>query len=173
MRLGAGADVPPVLEGPTGGAYVWHAMRLGSVATVSVTALALGLAAAASGGHAKSAFIGPYTGVATGSRSNFRHLDNQSTDPKTHVVSDSNDEYHGRFTYSFRVENGVVNGIGNGDYQSATWHLQGVNGDQGAFSCDIPVHTQPFSARITGYAAGGMLFLRFELNDDAVERNDA
>src|SRR4051794_22562333 len=141
------------------------------VAMTAVVLAALALAATASGGPARTGFIGPYTGVATGSRSNFHHLDNQSTDPKNHVVSDSNDEYHGRFTYSFRVEKGVVSGRGDGDYQSATWHLQGVNGDQGSFSCDIPVNTQPFSALITGYAAGGMLFLRFELNDDAVERN--
>jgi Ca2+-binding RTX toxin-like protein len=150
-------------------------MRTGLLLAGTLAATALCFAGTATSGPSRAVghtFIGPYTGVATGSRDGFHHKDNGSTDPKTHVVSESTDEYHGRFTYSFRIENGVVSGIGNGDYQSATWHLQGTNGDKGAFNCDIPVTTQPFSVRITGYAAGGSIYLKFLINDDAVERND-
>jgi Ca2+-binding RTX toxin-like protein len=150
-------------------------MRVGLVLMGMLAAAALVFAATATSGPSRTtsrAFIGPYTGVATGERDGFHHKDNGSTDPKSHIVSDSTDEYHGRFTYSFRIDNGVVKGTGNGDYQSATWHLQGTNGDNGAFNCDIPVTTQAFSVRITGYAAGGSIYLQFHLNDDAVEKND-
>jgi Ca2+-binding RTX toxin-like protein len=150
-------------------------MRVGlRLAAVAATAT-LVLAVTGTGGATRSSgiFIGPYTGVATGGVDRFRHKDNQSTDPKTHVVSESSDAYHGRFLYSFRIDNGAVKGVGNGDYQSATWHLSGTNGDKGGFDCDIPITTQPFSVRITGFAAGGSIFLRFLVNDDAVERNDA
>src|SRR3954452_15223047 len=124
-------------------------MRKGLLVLVALAALA-SAASAASGParHRAGGFIGPYTGVATGSRDNFHHRDNGSTDPKTHVVSESTDAYHGRFLYSFRIENGVVSGTGNGDYQSATWHLEGMNGDNGSFSCDIPIHTQAYSATV-------------------------
>src|SRR4051794_26808264 len=141
-------------------------MRKGLLVLVALAALAS--AASAASGPARDragGFIGPYTGVATGSRDNFHHRDNGSTDPDPHVVSDATDASHGRFLSSSRTESGGVSGTGNGDYQSATWHLEGVNGDNGSFSCDIPIHTQAYSATITGYAAGGQLFLRFKLDD--------
>src|SRR5438105_8665758 len=96
----------------------WTSMRAGlslilAAATVAVVATGAGQARRASGG-----FIGPYTGVAAGGVDRFGHSDNQSTDPKTHVVSTSNDAYRGRLTYSFRIDNGVVKGSGTGVYQS-------------------------------------------------------
>jgi Ca2+-binding RTX toxin-like protein len=148
-------------------------MRAGLQVLVVAAAAAVVLAASGTGEARRTAgaFIGPYTGVATGGVDRFGHKDNQSSDPKSHVVSTSNDSYRGRFTYSFRIDNGVIKGNGNGAYQSATWHLSGTNGDKGSFDCDIPITTQPFSVRVTGFAAGGELYIRFLINDDALERN--
>ena len=116
-------------------------------------------------------FIGPFTGVGVGGQTRFGHSDNKSTNPDSHVVSDSNEAYSGRFTYSFRIENGVIEGIGEGVYQSATWHLSGVNGKNGAFSCDPTVTTKDFRVAVTGWTVGPKMYLYFEL-PGSEERNE-
>jgi Ca2+-binding RTX toxin-like protein len=59
--------------------------------------------------------------------------------------------------------NGVVTGRGNGAYQAATWHLQGVNGSNGPFSCDVPMTTTEFGVRIYGRLRDGTVRLWFGL----------
>jgi RTX calcium-binding nonapeptide repeat (4 copies) len=118
------------------------------------------------------AFIGPYTGLGRGSLEVRRHIDNQASDPADRIVTDSLDVYRARFRYSFRIDGfGRINGIGNGSYQTATYHLEGTNGDQGSFSCDLDMSTTDFALRVTGQAADGRMTVRFAL-DGAREAND-
>jgi hypothetical protein len=116
--------------------------------------------------------IGPYRGTATGGVDRHRHIDNQSSNPDSHIVGDSDDSEKGHFTYTFRLDNGVITGTGNGDYSTVTWHLEGTNGNHGHFSCDIPLTVKPYGVRIRGFAADGTLYLRFHIGDEAVETND-
>jgi hypothetical protein len=110
------------------------------------------------------AFIGPYTGVATGNVDRFRHTDNQNADPTSRFAVDSHDVYKVRFTYSFRIQgDGTVEGTGHGVYQSATWHLSGHNGSGGDFACDVPVSGDPFDVTVSGHADGPRMRLTFEL----------
>jgi Ca2+-binding RTX toxin-like protein len=146
--------------------------RAGVIAAVVL----LGLVAASSTGardHTaqRHAFLGPYTGVGVGGQQRFGHSDNKATNPDDHVVSDSNETYRGRFTYSFRIEKGVVSGTGEGVYQTSTWHLQGVNGKNGSFSCDPTVDTKDFSVDVGGWVVGTKMYLFFEL-PGSQERNE-
>jgi Ca2+-binding RTX toxin-like protein len=129
----------------------------------AVTALVLSTAgvAARPAAQSPSAFIGPYTGVGTGGVDRTLHHDNKNPDPNNHVSFNSDDSYRGRFVYSFRIANNVVHGTGEGSYQSATWHLQGVNGSDGSFSCDPVVTTNGFTVEIFGVVVGRTMFLRF------------
>ena len=63
-------------------------------ATAAAVVLALGAAAPA------SAFIGPYTGVGSGTSDHNGHQENSD---QTFVVN-SHHTYSGRFTYSFRID---------------------------------------------------------------------
>ena len=118
------------------------------------------------------AFIGPYTGVGRGVLERVRNVDNQSPDPANHLVVKSEDRYEARFRYSFRIDAfGVISGVGNGSYLSATWHLSGTNGDQGSFDCDVAMTTTEFAVRITGRAADGKMHVRFVM-DGAREANE-
>jgi hypothetical protein len=118
-----------------------------------------------------SADIGPYTGSGTGLLDRYRHVDNHAPDPD-HIVTDSKDVYRGRFTYSFRIDRfGNISGKGTGTYDPATWHLEGVNGSNGPFACDIPMTTPPFGVAVTGHADDGAMHLRFAL-DGAHESNE-
>jgi Ca2+-binding RTX toxin-like protein len=150
--------------------------RLGAAALVFaalVTVIGAGAAPAARSRSSVSraaVFEGPFTGVGIGGTDRYRHLDNHASNPDDHIVTDSNDGYRGRFLYSFRIDHGVISGTGEGVYQSATWHLQGTNGKNGGFSCDVPVEAQPFSVLVTGRAAKGVLTVHFTLQD-AVETN--
>lgn len=147
--------------------------RVGVIATVFLLGLVVAGTTAArehTAGH--DSFIGPFTGVATGGVDRVSHRDNKSSNPDTHVVSDSQENYQGRFTYSFRIENGEVIGMGQGVYTAATWHLSGVNGKEGSFSCDVPVATQPFEVVVRGFAVGGHLYLDFTIIGSE-ERNAA
>jgi len=119
-------------------------------------------------GHAS--FIGPYTGVATGEQTRFGHSDNnQSGD--SHITSDSDEDYQARFTFSFRVENGEVIGTGEGVYLATTWHLSGVNGKYGGFSCDPEVTGKPFQVTVVGFRLDNELLVEFSLAN-ASEQND-
>lgn len=115
-------------------------------------------------------FIGPFTGVATGGRVETSTHDNKDADPNHHVTSTSDEEYKGRFLFSFRIDNGVVTGTGEGTYQTATWHLAGTNGSNGAFSCDVPLTTTDYGVKITGTATNGDIRVLFTL-DGAKEHN--
>ncbi len=118
-----------------------------------------------------AASIGPYTGVVRGHLDRQRHVDNHAPDPD-HIVTDSKDIYRGRFTYSFRIDEfGTITGRGDGSYQQATWHLEGVNGSHGPFSCDIPMRTTDFTVRVTGQTSDGQMHVRFAL-EGAREAND-
>jgi Ca2+-binding RTX toxin-like protein len=133
-----------------------------------LAALVVGFAALTAPADAS---IGPYTGVGTGLLDRYRHIDNHQPDPD-HIVTDSKDVYQGRFTYSFSIDAfGNITGTGNGTYQPATWRLSGVNGSQGAFSCEIPMRTTPFTVRVTGQTADGEMHVRFAL-EGAREAND-
>lgn len=136
--------------------------------TAGLVAALVVLAAAA---DPAAAFIGPFTGVGHGLLDRHRHTDNHEADPN-HIVVDSTDVYRGRFTYSFRIDEfGTITGTGHGSYQTATWHLEGVNGDQGPFSCDVPMRTTDFTVRVTGAADDGRMRVRFAL-EGAREAND-
>jgi Ca2+-binding RTX toxin-like protein len=113
---------------------------------------------------AADAFIGPYTGVARGTLERVRNVDNQAPDPADHLVVRSEDVYRARFRYSFRIDGyGRIRGNGNGSYQQADWHLEGTNGDQGPFSCDVEMLTTEFRVRIRGRANEGRMRVRFEM----------
>jgi len=145
--------------------------RIGVIASVVLLGL---VAASATGarqhGVRHHSFIGPFTGVATGGEDRVSHRDDKSSNPDNHVVSDSLENYQGRFTYSFRIENGEVAGTGQGVYTAATWHLSGVNGKNGSFSCDVPLETQAFSVVVNGFAVDGRLYLYFTITGSQ-ERN--
>ena len=119
-----------------------------------------------------AASIGPYTGVGNGLLDRFRHIDNHAPDPD-HIVTNSKDVYRGRFRYSFQIDGfGNISGNGNGSYRRpTTWHLDGVNGSHGPFSCDITMRTTDFRVRVTGRANDGRMHLRFSL-EGARESND-
>ena len=115
--------------------------------------------------------IGPYTGVGRGLLDRHRHVDNHAPDPD-HIVTDSTDVYRGRFTYSFRIDEfGTITGRGDGSYQQPAWHLEGVNGSNGPFSCDITMRTTEFTVRVTGQTSDGEMHVRFAL-EGAREAND-
>jgi Ca2+-binding RTX toxin-like protein len=97
-----------------------------------------------------------YSGVGTGLLDRSRHTVTSS------YTVDSKDVYRGRFTYSFRIVNGVVQGSGNGTYQTATWRLDGVNEGQG-FGCDVPMTATPFRVTVSGSATAQNIRLRFAL----------
>lgn len=107
--------------------------------------------------------VGPYTGVATALVDQYRHIENSS------VVSDSKDVYNARFTYSFRIRNGIVEGRGTGVYLSATWTLNGTSDGQ-SFGCSPPVSTTPFNVVVSGSATQTQIRLTFRLVG-ARERN--
>jgi Ca2+-binding RTX toxin-like protein len=111
---------------------------------------------------AQQAFVGPYTGVATGEQTRVSHHDNGSSGDN-HVTSDSDEDYQARFTYSFRVENGEISGTGEGVYLNATWHLSGVNGSNGGFSCDPEVTGDPFHVEVLGFRLDNQLVVSFYL----------
>jgi hypothetical protein len=135
--------------------------------SLAVAALGLTASSATSGTPPSSAAVsaGPYTGVAIGVLDRFRHIESSFT-------SNSSDYYRGRFTYSFQIDDfGNVTGRGDGAYLDATWHLDGVNGDRGAFNCDVPMFTQPYTVRVIGSATADTIALRFAM-EGSREWND-
>jgi Ca2+-binding RTX toxin-like protein len=118
--------------------------------------LALGAAAPA------AAFIGPYTGVGTGSSDHYVHTNNSDQSD----VVDSKHVYKGRFTYSFRIDPyGTIDGRGDGTFQSATWRLDGRN-DNVPFGCNPPITTSPnYEVEINGFVTDGRAHLTMSLLD--------
>ena len=134
-------------------------MRVVVLLSLVIAAFALpGSGAPASSAPSSSAVtIGPYTGVGIGLLDRYRHINNST------FTSDSKDVYKGRFTYSFRIENGIVRGRGNGNYLAATWRLDGVNHGVGVFGCNVPMKTTPFTVRVIGRVEGEKVRLHFGL----------
>jgi Ca2+-binding RTX toxin-like protein len=120
-------------------------------------------------GAEHSSFIGPYTGVATGEQTRVGHSDNNASGDN-HITSDSDEDYRARFTYSFRVEDGEIIGTGEGVYLAATWHLSGVNGSYGGFSCDPAVTASAFHVAVDGFTLENDLLIQF--HPQASEKND-
>jgi hypothetical protein len=118
---------------------------------------------------AASADIGPFRGTGTGLVDRFHRM----VRPEDNFHSNSKDVYRGRFVYSFSVnEHGIIRGRGQGAYQSATWHLDGNNGDKGAFNCDIPMTFSPsWTVEISGQVVDGEARPKFE-PVGATERNE-
>jgi hypothetical protein len=127
-------------------------------------------AGAKSGGDdrpvARAAWLGPFTGSASGVVDRYRHTDNGLAG-SARFFSDSKDFYRARFTYAFIVHSdGRVEGRGYGNYVAATWRLEGRNPsrpDNPDFACEIPVSGRPFDVKVTGTAERGTLRLRFAL----------
>jgi Ca2+-binding RTX toxin-like protein len=126
---------------------------IGRAAALTVL-VALGAAAPA------SAFIGPFTGVGTGTSDHYVHTNSSD---QTDVV-DSKHVYKGRFTYSFRIDAfGSISGRGDGTFQSATWRLDGRQDDV-PFGCDVPVTTSPtYEVEINGHVEDGRAHLTMSL----------
>lgn len=120
-------------------------------------------------GPEQAGFIGPYTGVATGEQTRVSHHDDNASGGND-VRSDSDETYQARFTYSFRVEKGQIIGTGEGVYLTTTWHLSGVNGKNGGFSCDPVVTGQPFHVDIVGVKLDGDLYVSFNLQASEVNQ---
>jgi hypothetical protein len=121
------------------------------------------LALPSSGVSGSPALPTRYSGAGNGLLDRVRNIDNMAG-AGDRIVSESKDVYRGRFTYSFTIdEAGIVRGTGNGNYLTATWHLEGTNGSHGPFSCDIPMTTKPFRVEVSGQATDTTVRLRFAL----------
>lgn len=120
------------------------------------------------------AFVASYDVVLTGGIQRQRHHDSQAGNPADSVVFDSNDSYSGRGILSLKEQsNGMLVPASNSfAYQSATWSLNGRNGQNGSFSCSPPITTTDGTVDATGWVMGGVLYIRFRLagthehNDD-------
>ena len=124
---------------------------------LAVVACVLPGSSAQSAGPAESTVtVGPYTGVGIGLLDRYRYLQTSS------FTSHSKDVYKGRFLYSFRIEDGVVTGTGNGSYLDARWRLDGVNEGR-TFGCDVPMTAKPFGVTVSGSATEESITLKFEL----------
>jgi hypothetical protein len=145
----------------------WAANHVPESADPTLAALALPASSAPNAAPESDAqSAGPYTGVAIGVLDRFRHIESSFT-------SNSSDYYRGRFTYSFSIDAfGNVTGRGDGTYLDATWHLDGVNGNQGAFNCEVPMFTQRYTVRVTGNATADTIALRFAMEGSREWNND-
>jgi hypothetical protein len=114
---------------------------------------------------APAATIGPFTGVVVGTLDRTRNIRNSE------FTSRSEDVYRGRFTYSFRIVDGIVRGTGHGDYLEASWKLAGTTND-GPFSCTVPMRTQPFSVRVIGRLRNGVVRIFFGLEGARESNSD-
>jgi Ca2+-binding RTX toxin-like protein len=139
-------------------------MRLLIPLALVAAALALPGSGAPSRPSDAAVTVGPYTGVGVGLLDRYRYLQTSA------FTSHSKDVYKGRFTYSFRIEDGVVTGTGNGSYLTATWRLDGVHRGQ-RFGCSVPMTAKPFGVVVTGRATETRITLKFALTD-AHESNE-
>lgn len=141
-------------------------MRLVVLLALAVVACALPGSSAPSGGPSDVAVtVGPYTGVGLGLLDRYRYLQTSS------FTSHSKDVYKGRFTYSFRIEDGVVTGTGNGSYLTATWRLDGVHEGR-RFGCSVPITAKPFGVLVTGRATETRITLKFQLTGASESNED-
>lgn len=103
--------------------------------------------------------------TAEGGRVQTRHSDNGNSDPNAHVTFDDTQSYRGQIEFNLVLtKDGDFTHTGFGTYSEASWHLQGVNGGDGAFSCDPTVSTtSPFDVSVTGYSTNGAAFLHLGL----------
>ena len=108
--------------------------------------------------------VGPYTGVVVGLLDRYRYVETST------FTVHSKDVYKARFLYSFRIEDGVVKGTGNGSYLDARWRLDGVHRGR-SFGCDVPMTAEPFGVVVSGAATEQKITLRFQLTD-AHESNE-
>lgn len=147
-------------------------MRRFGVALVLVSSLIV-VAVATASSRSRPAANPPtdYSGVATGTFDHNSHEDNGQSGTNR-FERNSHDRYQVRFTYNFRVRNGVVAGRGDGVYLSATWHLDGQNFSSGNFNCEVPVTAGPFTVAITGNATASKLTLDFDLPGATEDNND-
>lgn len=75
------------------------------------------------------------------------------------VTSAANDSYRVRITFELTVDgDGPVFATGCGEDRSVRWHLEGVNGGKGPFSCDIPTEAGPFEAHLGSPVRGRIVF---------------
>ncbi len=72
------------------------------------------------------------------------------------VIVESSDSYRTRIEFTFTVpeDDGSFSGQTTGEYLSARWHLEGVNGEMGPILCDVPLVTERFSVGWSGNAVG-------------------
>jgi Ca2+-binding RTX toxin-like protein len=143
------------------------------ISTVVAALAAATVATAHTGSVGGTRFVASYDVVLTGGVDRSKHADNQSTDPKNHVWSQSDDSYRGRGILSLKEEaNGrLVPSSNSFHYLSATWHLSGQNGSNGSFDCSPPITTTDGTVNAGGWVAGGVPYLRFLLNGTH-EHND-
>lgn len=151
-------------------------MFRGALLVTVLVAVATGVATAGGARPHRAAaprFVASYDVVLTGGVDRSKHSDNQASDPKNHVWSQSDDAYRGRGILTLKEEaNGrLVPSSNSFHYLSATWHLTGVNGSNGSFSCDPPVDTTDGTVNAGGWVAGGVPYVRFLLNGTH-EHND-
>jgi Ca2+-binding RTX toxin-like protein len=137
-----------------------------------VLAVAFGTARAAAPQRTTLGTIGPFAVEAAGGQQRDRQTDNQDPDPAKRLTVNNRSTYHGTFTARFTVDPaGNVRGSGSGSYDAAVWHLEGINGANGGFSCDPAITTTNFTVSVSGRVDNGKLRIRFALAD-AQERND-
>ncbi len=109
-----------------------------------------------------------WTGSAQGGIFIQRHFDNNNSDPSQRLVVDDQQSYQAHFTFSFQLQSpGILVGDGKGQYDQATWHLQGTYANQ-SFTCDPPITADPFTVAVGGSASNRTLALNLDL-PDAVE----
>jgi Ca2+-binding RTX toxin-like protein len=88
------------------------------------------------------------------------------------VTDDSAENYQVTLKFSFTISSsGAIDGTGKGSYDDLHWHLSGVNGDKGAFDCDVPVTGNDFPVVVGGFVSHGHGTLSLSI-PEAEERND-
>ena len=126
--------------------------------------LAFGIAGAPSNAVAAG---GVWKGTAEGIRVDDGELSSGE------ITSSSTSNYQVELSFSFSVSpGGNIIGGGSGYYTDAHWHLDGVNGKEGAFGCEPPVSAEPFKVIVSGSAGNRRALLRLAI-PDAIETNQA
>lgn len=141
--------------------------RLFLAGVVAVLAATTATSAGSAAPRATAA-SGLWHGTAEGIQVRSGHKDFH-TDPDT--TADSSENYEVQLKFSFEVhKDGRISGTGNGSYDQLHWHLSGVNGDKGAFDCDVPVSGNDFPVVVGGFVSGSTAHLSLAI-PDATETN--
>lgn len=136
--------------------------RAGMLLMLLVALSAVSLARA----PADASAAGVWKGTAEGIRVDHGNLQSDE------VTSTSVAYYLVELTFSFSVSSdGQVSGVGSGHYSDAHWHLSGVNGKEGAFSCEPPVSGEQFGVEVSGHRSGHELLLKLAI-PNATETNE-